>query len=155
MTPKAFCAGITMVGRHCKESPPPAKQVRQQHLELPLWLEEGIAVSTERQVAITGRDDSDAVATRGNHRAFRNAERFQEFWSGQSFDGTDMARALSRDLARTIVERLRKEPSFVEFVTNASRDDGGAAAALGLLKQGLCAIAAAALHFESHELATS
>ncbi len=52
-------------------------------------------------------------------------------------------------------ERLRKHPPFVEFVTNASRDGGGAAAAPGLLKQDLGAIAAEALHFESRELAAS
>lgn len=118
-----------------------------EHLELPHWLEEGIAAHTANQIAISGRDASDAAATTANHRAFWNAERFQEFWSGESFQGTDEARALSRDLARSIVDRLAKDrPSFVEFANNASRDDGGAAAALGLLKQDLGDIAAAALN---------
>jgi hypothetical protein len=112
------------------------------HLELPIWLEEGIAVNTEKQIAISGRDASEAVATTANHRAFWNAERFQQFWSGKSFHGTGEAIALSRDLARSIVEHLaRDRASFVEFATNASRDDGGAAAARGLLKQDLGDIA--------------
>jgi hypothetical protein len=84
-----------------------------------------------------------------NHRAFWNAERFQGFWSGESFHGPDEAGVLSRDLARNIVDRLGKDrSSFVEFVTNASRDDGGAAAALGLLKQDLGDIAAATLNLD-------
>ena len=122
-----------------------------EHLELPLWLEEGIAVHTANQIAISGRDAGDSAATTANHRAYWNAERFQEFWSGKSFQGTEQAHALSRDLARSIVERLaRDQTSFAEFVTNASRDDGGAAAALGLLKQDLGSIAAAALNLTPH-----
>ncbi|MES1265636.1 MAG: hypothetical protein ABUU24_08290, partial [Variovorax sp.] len=102
---------------------------------------------TANQIAISGRDAGDAAATTTNHRAFWNAERFQDFWSGKSFHGTDEANVLSRDLARSIVERLaRDQTSFVEFVNNASRDDGGAAAALGLLKQDLGDIAAATLN---------
>ena len=113
-----------------------------EHLELPLWLEEGIAIYAEKQIAISGRDAGEAVATTANHRAFWNAQRFQEFWSGEIFHGTDDAIALSRDLARSMVEHLAKDrASFVEFATNASRDDGGAAAALGLLKQDLGDIA--------------
>ena len=120
-----------------------------EHLELPHWLEEGIAVSTEKQIAISGRDSGEAVATTANHRAFWNGQRFQEFWSGEIFHGTDEAVALSRDLARNIVEHLaRDRASFLEFATNASREDGGAAAALGLLKQDLGDIAAAALNLE-------
>jgi hypothetical protein len=120
-----------------------------QHLELPLWLEEGIAVNTERQIVISGRDAGEAVATTAHHRAFWNAQRFQEFWSGKSFDGAGEANALSRDLARSIVELLAKDrASFVEFATNASREDGGAAAAHGLLKQDLGDVATLVLGVE-------
>jgi len=120
-----------------------------QHLELPLWLEEGMAVNTEKQIAISGRDAGEAVATTANHRAFWNAQRFQEFWSGKSFNRAGEANALSRDLARGIVEHLaRDRASFLEFATNASRDDGGAAAAQGLLKQDLGDIATLVLGVE-------
>jgi hypothetical protein len=120
-----------------------------EHLELPRWLEEGIAVSAEKQIAISGRDDGEVLATSANHRAFWNARRFQEFWAGKCFNGTDEANALSRDLARSIVDHLSKDrASFVEFATNASRDDGGAAAALGLLKQDLGDIATLVLGLE-------
>lgn len=120
-----------------------------EHLELPRWLEEGIAIYAEKQIAINGRDAGEAVATIANHRAYWNTQRFQEFWSGECFDGTDMANALSRDLARSIVEHLAKDrASFAEFATNASRDDGGAAAALGLLKQDLGDIATLILGVE-------
>jgi hypothetical protein len=123
-----------------------------EHLELPLWLEEGITAHTANQISISGRDDGVAAATTASQRAFWNAERFQEFWSGTSFNETDQANALSRALARNIVERLaRDRSSFVEFVNNASRDDGGAAAALGLLKQDLGDIAAAALNLQPHD----
>ena len=100
------------------------------HLELPLWLDEGIAVTTEHQISVSNRHPRDAAERIGRHLEFWNAERIQEFWTGKSFNRTDDGNELSYDLARSIVELLGREwPSFVEFAANASRDDGGAAAA--------------------------
>jgi len=117
------------------------------HLELPLWLDEGIAVTTEHQISVSNRHPRDAVERIGRHLEFWNAERIQEFWTGKSFNRTDDGNELSYDLARSIVELLGREwPSFVEFAANASRDDGGAAAASGILKLDLGDIAASALN---------
>ncbi|HEU5136834.1 MAG TPA: hypothetical protein VFU13_16930 [Steroidobacteraceae bacterium] len=117
------------------------------HLELPLWLDEGIAVTTEHRISTSNRHAHDDVEMIGRHLEFWNAERMQEFWTGTSFSRTDDGNALSYDLARHIVGLLGREwPSFIAFTANASRDDGGAAAALGLLKLDLGDIAAAALN---------
>jgi hypothetical protein len=118
------------------------------HLEMPLWLDEGIAVATEHQVALNPHHARDTVEKSGRHLEFWNDERIQEFWTGTSFTRTD-SHWLSHDLARSIVELLGKDrSSFVEFASNASRDDAGAAAASGILKRDLGDIAAAALDLD-------
>jgi hypothetical protein len=117
------------------------------HLALPMWLDEGIAVTTEHQVSVSHRHPRHAVEMLGRHLAFWNAERMQEFWTGKSFNRTDDGNALSYDLARNIVGLLGREwPTFIRFVCGARRDDGGAAAALAELKLDLGDIAAAALN---------
>ena len=119
------------------------------HLELPLWLDEGIAVTTEHQLCASNRHARDSVEIIGRHLGFWNAERIQEFWTGRSFHRTDDGNELSYDLARSIVQLLGREwPTFVEFAANASRDDGGSAAASGILKLDLGDIAAAALNVD-------
>lgn len=116
------------------------------HLHLPLWLDEGIAVTTEHQVSVSYRHPRDAVEMIGRHLEFWNAERMQEFWSGSSFARTDDGNALSYDLARSIVGLLGREwPTFVRFVSSAARDDAGAAAARNSLQLDLGDLAAAAL----------
>ena len=70
------------------------------HLELPLWLDEGIAVTTEHQISVSNRHPRDAVERIGRHLEFWNAERIQEFWTGKSFSRTDDGDELSYDLAR-------------------------------------------------------
>ena len=118
------------------------------HLRLPLWLDEGIAVTTEDHVASKyTRPHRDHLEKLGKHLNFWNAERMQEFWTGESFGRTDEGHTLSYDLAHNIVGLLGREwRSFTAFATNAKRADAGAAAARDALGLDLGELAAAALN---------
>jgi hypothetical protein len=116
------------------------------YLRLPLWLDEGLAVNAEHRISVSHRHPRATVELLGQHLTFWNAERMQEFWAGTSFNRTDEGNALSYDLARSIVELLGREwQSFVRFVSNARREDAGAAAARAELQLDLGQLAAAAL----------
>ena len=117
------------------------------HLGLPLWLDEGIAVTTEDHVASKyTRPHRHHLEMLEKHLNFWNTERMQEFWTGQSFHRADEGNALSYDLARHMVGLLGREwRSFTAFATQARRGDGGAAAARAALGLDLGELAAAAL----------
>lgn len=120
------------------------------HLQLPKWLDEGLAVNTEHRVAGARPRLYTPQELHRMHLRFWNAERIQEFWSGASFDRTDDGNLLSYELARIIVEQLAKEwDSFARFVASASEDDAGASAALSHLGIRLGSCAAALLAIES------
>jgi hypothetical protein len=118
------------------------------HLELPLWLDEGIAVTTEQHVSVgSHRQHRDQVDLIGKHLEFWNAERMQEFWAGESFRRVDEGNTLSYDLATQIVGLAGREwDAFVRFATSARRDDGGAAAAMTEFNLDLGRLAAMALN---------
>jgi len=116
------------------------------HLELPLWLDEGIAVNTEHQVSVRYRNANRDIEVMNSHADFWTGERMQEFWSGASFTRTDDGNSLSYDLARNIVALIGREwGSFSRFVHGVKRDDAGAAAALAELDLDLGELAAAAI----------
>jgi hypothetical protein len=120
------------------------------HLPLPLWLNEGVAVNTERRLAGSGSRLHTPAQMRDKHRRFWSGRKIQEFWSGESFARTDDGNMLSYDLAQIIVEHLAKEwPSFKAFVLAADRNDGGAAAARTHLGVDLGALASALLERRS------
>ncbi len=99
------------------------------HLSLPLWLDEGIAVNTERHLIFQPSNAQEAIDRLTRHHGFWNAERVQEFWSGESFQRTDDGNELSYDMARHIVDLLGRDwPMFTRFVRSARREDAGAAA---------------------------
>ncbi|MEC5386588.1 hypothetical protein VVD49_12700 [Uliginosibacterium sp. H3] len=99
-------------------------------LNLPKWLDEGIAVNTERRVAGFRGQLYTPRELHAKHLGFWNAGMIQQFWSGESFDRTDDGNLLSYDLGRIIVEQMGKQwDGFVRFVNTAQREDGGAAAA--------------------------
>ena len=115
------------------------------HLALPLWLDEGIAVNTERRLAGAQPRLQTAQQLHAMHGSFWTAERMQEFWSGDSFMRTDDGNLLSYELARIPVDFMSREwEGFVSFANHASRKDAGNAAAtqfLGLdLGASVCAI---------------
>jgi hypothetical protein len=99
-------------------------------LSIPLWLNEGLAVTFENEICANRplRMDQDRLA---EHHAFWNEETSQEFWSGRSFGRVDAGLELSYELARYCVRALAhdREP-FLEFVKSASFEDGGEAAAV-------------------------
>jgi hypothetical protein len=101
------------------------------HLRLPAWLNEGIAVNTERQLAGAGYSRYTPREMHARHRAHWNAHEIQKLWSGDAFDDArDDNQHLAYDLARIIVEQLARDwPRFTRFALNATPNDGGAQAA--------------------------
>lgn len=100
------------------------------HLPIPLWLNEGFAVSLED--ALTGswplRMDKDQYK---KHKKFWGKEEIQQFWSGESFGRPDEGNSLSYDLARFAIKSLSHDYNqFREFALNANYEDGGEAAAI-------------------------
>lgn len=114
------------------------------HLKLPLWLDEGIAVNTERRIAGTPPGLHTPAEIDAMHRRFWSEAEIQQFWSGESFQRTDDGNLLSYDLARVMVEQMARDwKSFAAFARNARREDGGAASALQHLGIDLGAAASA------------
>lgn len=107
------------------------------HLPIPAWLNEGLAVNTEHRF----------TPARARYRpgelqylfaGFWNAATIQEFWTGKSFLRPDDGQPLSYELARLLVQLLDKDYDLlVRFCGSAHRDDGGEAAAQGILGMGL------------------
>jgi hypothetical protein len=101
-------------------------------LPLPLWLNEGLAVTFENEVCCNRplRIDSERLA---EHHVFWNDKTIQQFWNGRSFRRTDEGLGLSYELARYCVRALAhdREP-FIEFVKNATFEDAGEAAAFAV-----------------------
>ena len=99
------------------------------NLPLPLWLNEGLAVTIEDEMCANRplRMDSQRLA---EHAAFWNADSIQDFWSGQSFQNVDEGLDLSYELARYCVRALAHDvAAFIEFAKTASYEDGGESAA--------------------------
>lgn len=101
------------------------------HLPIPAWLNEGIAVNTERRLC---PPPSSAGTTpqqmHARHQKFWGPEEIQQFWSGKSFLRADEGNELSYDLARIIVSQFGAEwDRFRPFVLFAHAEDGGASAA--------------------------
>jgi hypothetical protein len=101
-------------------------------LPLPLWLNEGLAVTFENEICMNRplRMEPDRLA---EHRAFWTEETIQEFWNGQSFRRTDEGIDLSYELARYCVRALAHDrDAFIEFAKNAKVEDGGEVAAIAV-----------------------
>lgn len=102
------------------------------HLELPSWLDEGIAQSME----VAARLGNAHVFDREHieeHRAYWNEATLKEFWSGKSFKSLEGQR-LSYSLAEFLLNALPGDPEQVaEFVNNANWKDAGHAAAREIL----------------------
>lgn len=100
------------------------------HLELPLWLNEGLAVNTGRLVGGRSCGGCRPRHLAGHHPAFWGEAEIREFWSGAAFHRPDEGHLLAYDLARLLVERLARDwESFRRFVLAADRRDAGAEAA--------------------------
>ena len=119
------------------------------HLALPLWVNEGLAVNTERRVSVSGTPMHTPAEMRVRHLKFWGPDEIQQFWSGLSFNRHDDGNELSYDLARILVEHFSGDwPRFAAFARAAHYEDGGAAAAREHLGIELGAAAAALLGAE-------
>jgi len=100
------------------------------HLEIPLWLNEGFAVTIEDEIC--GSQPLSMETDRLNeHQKFWTANTIQEFWNGQSFNRTDEGSSLSYELARYCLRSLAHDyEAFSAFANSASYVDGGEGAAL-------------------------
>lgn len=99
------------------------------HLDLPLWLNEGVTQLAEQEVA--GRVYLDMTRELAmKHRSWWNSHTIQEFWHGGSFSAPDDRQELSYSLSKTLTSRLMDlfPDSFAEFVKTASAADAGDAA---------------------------
>jgi hypothetical protein len=99
------------------------------HLHLPMWLDEGMAVTMEE--AIAGRVHPRTIPERlDEYPDFRNAETIQEFWNGQSFSRPDEGNSLSYALAQLLTVNLAHDfDAFRAFVLASEWSDVGEAAA--------------------------
>jgi hypothetical protein len=99
-----------------------------QHLPLPLWLNEGLAVNTEQRLVDPGRPLHTPQEMHTKHLAYWDEASIQDFWSGDSYRRTDDGNMLSYDLGRVMVEHLSGDwARFRAFVLDARSEDAGAA----------------------------
>jgi hypothetical protein len=98
-----------------------------QHLPLPAWLNEGIAVNTEHRLSPPpGRPLYTPEEMQGKHSRFWNESTIQEFWSGKSWLRPDDANMLSYDLAKHFVGLAATDAkTFSAFVNAAEVIDSG------------------------------
>ena len=125
------------------------------HLPIPAWVNEGLAVNTERTLCPPPPDTfgsrSSPQQMHARHRKFWGAMEIQEFWSGKSFLRTDEGNELSYDLARILISQFATNwEQFRPFVLAAGMEDSGALAAREHLGVELGAVAIALLEHESH-----
>jgi len=119
------------------------------HLNIPAWLNEGLAVNTEQRfyprVSGAHHGGYEAARQHARHQRFWGPAEIQQFWSGDSFHRPDEGNELSYDLARILTAQFAADwPRFRSFANMADSADGGAEAArehLGLtLGQAVCAL---------------
>ena len=107
------------------------------HLGLPLWLNEGLAVTFSRATA-DGRHPLLDHDLRTRHLAFWNPATIQKFWSGASFHEAGDSNELSYNLAEIVVHLLlESQQQFGAFVEHAQWADAGQTAALDFLGKDL------------------
>ncbi len=105
-------------------------------LQIPLWLNEGIAQKCELAVLnkdpiMQFRDIRDLDEMMKRHRRFWGKREIQQFWSGDSFARPDVGNELSYHLAQLAVGALSHDHKmFKRFALSAHYRDGGEAAAL-------------------------
>ena len=110
---------------------------------LPLWLEEGLATSFERD--LTGGGPSINKESIARQRIYWDRDSIQRFWTGESFRVGD-ERELSYGLAEHLVTLLAREFRVLgPFILAADREDAGQAAARLHLGLDLSDVAAAFL----------
>ena len=99
------------------------------HLDLPLWLNEGVTQLAEQEVAGGIRDEMTKDLAK-KHQMWWNGDTIQDFWNGASFSAPDDRQELSYSLAIILASRLMEQfpNSFTVFVKTASATDAGESA---------------------------
>jgi hypothetical protein len=113
-----------------------------QHLDLPRWLDEGLAVNMEIAYHFrrSMRFDREHVE---EHRSYWTPERVARFWAGETFYDQDEGQPLSYALAEFLLGALPGEESeIMDFIRAAKADDAGFAAASEILGVDLDELAA-------------
>lgn len=106
------------------------------HLPIPVWLNEGLAVTLEKLVTQHGLILDRELAER--HRNHWNETNIQAFWAGKTFNIPGDDSQLSYSLGEILVNLLSEKGSdFIEFVKAADWRDGGQDAAVNFFNQGL------------------
>jgi hypothetical protein len=123
-----------------------------ENLPLPLWVNEGLAVSAERvasdcKMSFQETDDVSFWGSRtqvakpvvtadqvAEHQAFWNEENIQEFWAGVSFQRPGLSCELSYSLAEVMVNLLAENKvGFRTFIAQAHHIDAGQTSAWNCL----------------------
>jgi hypothetical protein len=100
------------------------------HWKLPLWLDEGIAVSTEHRLCGVRSVPYQPREMQDKHRSYWTGANLQAFWVGDTFRRSDDGNLLSYDLANRLVTHMgRHWEAFTAFVQQADQADAGSAAA--------------------------
>jgi len=124
------------------------------HLPLPLWLNEGVAVTLERAIAPPTRAlgeshqatlDADLLDWRApvmwdelaeRHFNFWTGQNIQSFWAGTSFyipgDSNELSYSLAEVLFKHLTERADRA-AFHAFLRRATQEDAGQSAAVEIL----------------------
>lgn len=126
------------------------------HLEMPLWLEEGLTQLFEHDLGNKpfGLDPKDV----GEQKSFWRREGLEQFWSGEGFSSPGDVQKYSYQLAEILLRLLLNDyqprwfgldqtpaRAMMNFVRFANRDDAGEAAARQYLGLTLDEIAAKSL----------
>jgi hypothetical protein len=107
------------------------------HLPLPAWLNEGLAVNTERRWAARAPQHKPHELAY-MHSRFWNEETMQEFWSGKAYLRTDDGNALSYDLAQRMIALIGQDHEMLaRFANLATNEDSGSKAAFEVLGMAL------------------
>jgi hypothetical protein len=114
------------------------------HLDIPLWLNEGLAVNTEHRLAGPTPPGFSPREMHAKHVEFWNPETIQEFWNGLAFQRSDEGMMLAYDLATILTRNMAQEwKPFATFANAASYEDAGDRAARQYLHLDLGACVAA------------
>jgi len=101
------------------------------HLPLPAWLNEGLAVNTELRLCPAPSSLFTPQEMHSKHVCFWGASEIQEFWSGKSFLRPDDGSMLAYDLARILVSQFASDwERFKKFAREARAEDAGKSSAL-------------------------
>jgi hypothetical protein len=103
------------------------------HLDLPLWINEGIATAVERGIALAPADPAFVINRQQDllrrHRQYWTESTKPSFWDGSAFQSGHSSE-LAYDMAyRIVFELARDMPAFTAFAKAADPIDGGAQAA--------------------------